>query len=84
MEKPLITTDVTGCRDVVDDGVNGFLCKVKSGPDLAEKMIQMMNLSIAEREIMGKKGREKMIRKFDKKLVIQMYLQAINETINAK
>jgi glycosyltransferase involved in cell wall biosynthesis len=84
MARPLITTDVTGCRDIVEDGVNGFLCKVKSGPDLAEKMIQMMNLSVVEREVMGKKGREKMIRQFDKKLVIQMYLQAINEIINAK
>ena len=84
MARPLIATNVTGCRDIVEDGVNGLLCKVKDGEDLAEKMKQMMNISPAEREVMGKKGREKMIREFDKKLVIQIYLQAIDEIANGK
>jgi glycosyltransferase involved in cell wall biosynthesis len=84
MARPLIATNVTGCRDIVEDSVNGLLCKVKDGKDLAEKMKQMMNIPPAEREIMGKKGREKMIREFDKKLVIQIYLQAIDEITNGK
>jgi glycosyltransferase involved in cell wall biosynthesis len=82
MARPLIATNVTGCRDIVEDGVNGLLCKVKDGKDLAEKMKQMMNIPAAEREMMGKKGREKMIREFDKKMVIQIYLQAIDEIAN--
>jgi len=45
MARPLIATDVTGCRDIVEDAVNVLLCKVKSGKDLAEKMKTMMNLS---------------------------------------
>jgi glycosyltransferase involved in cell wall biosynthesis len=84
MERPLIATNVTGCRDIVDDGVNGFLCKVKSGTDLAEKMKKMMNLSPAQREAMGKKGREKMIREFDKKIVIEKYLEAIKQVLDGK
>jgi len=84
MARPLIATNVTGCRDIVEDGVNGLLCKVKDGKDLAEKMRQMINISRAEREAMGKKGREKMIHEFDKKLVIQIYLQAIDEITNGK
>lgn len=84
MARPLIATDVTGCRDIVEHGVNGFLCMVKSGSDLAEKMKQMMALSPAEREWMGKKGREKMIREFDKKIVIEKYLDAIKEVLNGK
>lgn len=82
MAKPLITTNVTGCRDIVDDGVNGLLCRVRDGKDLAEKIKQMINLSASQRETMGQKGREKMIREFDKKLVIKIYLQAISEVIN--
>jgi glycosyltransferase involved in cell wall biosynthesis len=84
MARPLIATNVTGCRDIVEDGVNGLLCKVKSGTDLAEKMKKMMALSSAEREEMGKRGREKMIREFDKKIVIQNYLQAIEEVMYGK
>jgi glycosyltransferase involved in cell wall biosynthesis len=83
MARPLIATDVTGCKDIVEDGVNGFLCKVKNSEDLSLKMKKMMGLSVLEREQMGIKGREKMIKEFDKKLVIQMYLQAIKETIDA-
>jgi len=84
MARPLIATNVTGCRDIVEDKVNGLLCKVKDGKDLAEKMKQMMSLPAADREQMGKKGREKMIREFDKKLVIQIYLQAIDEIANGR
>jgi len=84
MARPLIATNVTGCRDIVDEGVNGFLCKVKDGKDLAEKMEKMMSLPLAEREKMGAKGREKMIHEFDKKIVVQMYLQAIDEIAYGK
>jgi glycosyltransferase involved in cell wall biosynthesis len=84
MAKPLIATDVTGCRDIVEDGVNGLLCKVKDGKDLAEKMKQMISLPATEREAMGIKGREKMIREFDKKIVIQKYMEAIEEVLYGK
>jgi len=84
MARPLIATDVTGCRDIVENGVNGLLCKVKDGADLAQKMEQMMSFSPAQREEMGKKGREKMIREFDKKIVIEKYLEAIKEVLDGK
>lgn len=84
MARPLIATNVTGCRDIVDDGANGFLCEVKSGKDLADKMVMMMNLSAEQRMEMGKKGREKMIKEFDKKIVIQKYLEAIKEVLDGK
>ncbi len=83
MARPLIATDVTGCRDIVENGVNGLLCQVKSSKDLAEKMKQMMALSSSQRETMGIKGREKMIREFDKKIVIRNYLEAIEEVLHA-
>ncbi len=82
MARPLITTNVTGCRDIVEDGVNGLLCKVRDGKDLAKKMQEMMSLPAARRVEMGKKGREKMIREFDKKIVIQKYLYAINDILH--
>lgn len=77
MAKPIITTDSVGCRDVVDDGVNGFLCKPKNANDLANKMEKMLKLSYEERKTMGEAGRIKMINEFDEKIVINKYLETI-------
>jgi glycosyltransferase involved in cell wall biosynthesis len=49
MARPIVTTNVEGCREVVDDGLNGFLCQVRSPVDLARKMAQMLSLSLEER-----------------------------------
>ena len=81
MAKPIITTDNVGCRDVVDDGVNGYLCEVRNAEDLADKMKMMLGLSESGRIQMGKKGREKMVREFDESIVIGKYLEVINELI---
>ena len=78
MEKPIVTTDVPGCRDVVDDGVNGFLCQPKNGSDLAAAIKKMIQISPQERECMGKKGREKVVTEFDECLVINKYLKVIS------
>lgn len=77
MEKPIITTDNVGCRDVVDDGVNGYLCEVKNTQDLADKMEQMLKLTDEQRIVMGQAGREKIAKEFDEKIVINKYLKAI-------
>lgn len=83
MEKPLITTNVTGCKEIVDDGKNGYLCRVKDSADLAEKMARMMRLSAGEREQMGKNGREKMKQVFDKRIVVGAYITEIEKLIQA-
>ena len=81
MQKPCITTNVTGCRDIVADNVTGYLCRVKDGDDLAEKMKNMMALDITERERMGIAARELVKNKFAKQIVIDAYLKAIKELI---
>ncbi len=78
MEKPAITSDTTGCKEIVEDGVTGFLCKVRNGKDLAEKMEKMLLLSPHERGIMGKKARQKIIKEYDKQIVVDAYLKAID------
>jgi glycosyltransferase involved in cell wall biosynthesis len=79
MAKPIITTDAVGCREVVDDGVNGYLCQVRDADDLAAKMQAMLGLSVAERAAMGQAGRKKMELQFDEKIVIEKYLQVVSE-----
>lgn len=79
MGKPIVTTNVVGCKEVVDDSINGFLCEVKNAFDLADKMEMMFSLSDKERTSMGKMGREKMINQFEEKIVINKYFEAIQE-----
>ncbi|CAN6134373.1 RfaG Glycosyltransferase [Methylophilaceae bacterium] len=81
MAKPIVTTDAVGCREVVDDGVNGYLCQVRDANDLAAKMQAMLGLSVAERASMGQAGRKKMELQFDEKIVIDKYLQVVSELI---
>ncbi len=77
MAKPIVATDVPGCHQVVADGVNGFLCGVKNDVDLADKLEAMFNLTEAELQTMGKKGRNKIEREFDEEIVINKYLHTI-------
>lgn len=77
MERPIITTNTTGCKEIVDDEITGFLCNVKDSLDLARQMEKMILLSREERMIMGKKARQKIIKEFDKKIVLDAYQKAI-------
>lgn len=77
MAKPIITTTAIGCRQVVEDGINGFACNIADSDDLAHKMALMLNLTSEQRANMGRKGRLKVEREFDQSIVIQRYLTAL-------
>ncbi len=79
LERPIITTNVPGCKDVVKDKKNGYLCHAKDINDLKDKMIDMISLPYKERVKMGQYGREKVIQEFDKEIVIKKYLKTIKE-----
>lgn len=76
--RPLITTNRPGCKEVVDDGVNGYLIREKDSQDLTEKMLNFMALSWEERKEMGLAGREKVEKEFDRQVVVRKYLECIN------
>jgi len=78
--KPIITTDVPGCHQVVTDGHNGLLCKLKDSADLAHKMKVMFNFGEETLRIMGLNGRKKVELEFNESVVIQKYLSAIRST----
>lgn len=77
MARPLIATDVPGCRSIVEDGVTGYLCKVRDHDDLATSIKTFLALSQAEMERMGLDGREKMANNFDQVIVIDAYRNAL-------
>lgn len=81
MGRPIITTDAIGCREVVVDGVNGYLCQPRDAADLADKMKRMLVLSNEACAKMGQLGREKVEREFDERIVIERYLGVIKQIL---
>ena len=81
MAKPLIASDIPGCKEIVDDGNNGFLFKVKSAQSLKDKIVQFIDLSKDQKEDMGKESRRKIAKEFDRRIVINAYLEEINKII---
>ncbi|WP_210488272.1 glycosyltransferase family 4 protein [Rufibacter aurantiacus] len=77
MAKPIVTTNVPGCKETVIDGYNGYLCEVRNGTDLAAKMEQVYLLSNPELQTMGHNSRRLAEEKFDEKFVIDRYFAAI-------
>jgi len=77
LARPTITTDVPGCRDVVDDGVGGLLCRVKDAASLADAMRRMIAFSPAERHAMGQAARARVERDYAEQRVIDIYLDRI-------
>ncbi len=77
--RPIITTNRAGCREVIDNGVNGFICKQKDSKDLIRQVEKFLELSWEERKNMGIAGRKKVEQEFDRKIVIQKYLQEVEQ-----
>ncbi|MCR4766628.1 MAG: glycosyltransferase family 4 protein [Saccharofermentans sp.] len=75
--RPIITTDRPGCREIIDDGVNGFMVKQKDSLDLIEKVEKFLGLSWEERKAMGLAGRKKVEQEFSRQIVVNKYLEEI-------
>jgi glycosyltransferase involved in cell wall biosynthesis len=73
MEKPIVATDIAGCRGLVVDGENGYLVPVKSVEPLSEAMEKLI-VSPELREQFGQKGREIVLAEFDERIVIEKTL----------
>lgn len=82
--RPILTTNMPGCKETVLDGVNGFLCEPKSVSDLASKMEMILNLNYEERLKMGQESRKLAENKFNESIVINKYIKALNKTLNVE
>ena len=69
----------TVCRETFDDGVSGILFKVRDSKDLAQAMEKFLNLSTEERKAMGLAGRAKVEKEFDRNIVIDAYMNEIEQ-----
>ena len=77
--RTLIASDIPGCRESIDEGVNGFLCRKKDVESLRSCMERFMSLTTMQRKNMGVSGRRKMEREFDREQVVQSTLTIIGE-----
>ena len=76
--RPVITTNVPGCRETVDDGRTGYLVESRSSKSLAEGVERFIHLPYSQKVLMGQEGRKKVEREFDRQIVVKAYLEAIN------
>jgi len=84
MEKPVITTDTAGCRETVDDGINGYLVTLKSTESLVQAIKKISNLTEEERKEMGKRGREKAVAQFDDQIIADQIFGVVKSIIDEK
>lgn len=75
--RPIVATDRAGCRETVDDGVSGYVIPIKDAQALTDAVERFLALSWEQKRDMGRAGREKMERQFDRKLVVQAYIDEL-------
>lgn len=83
MGKPVITTDVPGCRDIVENGENGILVPIKDVESLFKAVIKLIN-NYELRKKMGEISRKKAEKEFDEKIVIEQTLKVYDRLIKQK
>ena len=73
--RPIITTDRSGCREVVEDCVNGFIVMQRDSGDLIQKIEKFLTLKHEQKMQMGFAGRAMVEQKFNRKIVVDAYLK---------
>ena len=76
--RPVITTDRPGCREVVEDGVTGYLVSEKDTGKLIFAIEQFIGLAYGQKKVMGIKARKLVEEKFDRQIVVGAYVQEID------
>lgn len=77
--RPIITTNRSGCRETVNDGVSGYIVEQKNSNDLIDKIEKFLKLSHEKKKQMGLAGRNKVEREFDRKIVVEAYMGEIEK-----
>lgn len=77
--RPVITTNRSGCKEIVDEGINGFIVPIKDSEKLIKAVEKFIEMPYEEKVKMGLAGREKVEKEFDRNIVINAYLEKIKE-----
>lgn len=79
--RPVLASNVTGCIETFDEGISGLSFEVKSVDSLVDAITKFIHLPYAEKKRMGYAGRIKMEKEFDRRLVVNAYIEEINQVI---
>lgn len=79
--RPVIASNIPGCRESVEDGKTGFLCEKQSVEDLYRAILQFIAQPYEVKADMGKQARKKMIQEFDKKEIVAETISEIEKRI---
>lgn len=80
--RPIITTNRSGCREIVEDGYNGYMFEQKSHKDLIKKIKRFLNLKYEFQKEMGINARVNVTNKFNRNLIIDKYKSKIKYISN--
>lgn len=80
MGRPIVTTDAPGCRDIVADGINGYLCAPRDAGSLAEALDRAAQTSDEAWLAMSTAGRARVVAEFSQDRVTSLYLEALRDT----
>lgn len=79
--RPIIATNIEGCRETFEEGISGIGCKVRDAEDLARAIRDFIELPYEQKVAMGIAGRRKMEKEFDRNIVVKAYLDEIKSLI---
>lgn len=82
--RPIITTNLPGCKETVLDNVSGYIISAKNSKMLYEKMKEFVNLSVDQKKKMGMAGRKYIEKCFDRKIVVEAYIDEIMRIIGSR
>lgn len=80
--RPVITTNVPGCRETVDDGKTGYLVKAKDAASLTTAVERFIALPYSQKRMMGENGRMKVEKEFDREIVVKIYLKELGTIVH--
>ncbi|MCF1617091.1 glycosyltransferase family 4 protein [Tetragenococcus koreensis] len=80
--RPIITTDRSGCKEIVEEGNNGYIVKQQNSEDLIEKIKIFLRLGYEEKKAIGLFGRKKVVEEFDRNIVVEKYFKEITSCLN--
>jgi glycosyltransferase involved in cell wall biosynthesis len=79
--RPVITTNRSGCREIVEEEINGYIVEQQNSKDLIEKIEAFLALNYEQKIEMGLAGRKKVENEFDRGIVVKAYFEEIERVI---